>query len=127
VTVHVEAAPELRLVGLHESALTVVGATSEIDAVLELPLYDAVTTAVWLVVIVPAVAEKLAEVAPEATVTDAGTESAVVMLESVTAIPPEPAACESVTVHVETTPELRLVGLHESALTVVGTSDTFVV
>ena len=67
-------------------------------------------------------AEKLAEVAPEATVTDAGTESAVVLLESVTAIPPEPAACESVTVHVEAAPELRLVGLHESALTAVGAS-----
>ena len=70
----------------------------------------------------PAVAVKLADVAPEATVTDAGTVSAAALLESVSATPPEPAACDSVTVQDEVPPELRLVGLQDSALTLSGAS-----
>ncbi len=69
---------------------------------------------------VPAVAVKLDEVAPDATVTDAGTVSAAALLESVTALPPVPAACDSVTVHDDVSPELRLVGLHDSSVTTVG-------
>jgi len=69
---------------------------------------------------VPAVAVKFAEVAPDATFTEAGTVSAAALLESVTVIPPEPAACESVTEHAEVPPELKVVGLHDTALTVVG-------
>jgi hypothetical protein len=41
-----------------------------------------------LVVTVPAVAVKLAEVAPDATVTEAGTVSAPVLLERATMVPP---------------------------------------
>ena len=68
------------------------------------------------------------DVAPDATVTEAGTLKAVVLLESVTLIPLEPAACESVTVHDDEAPEPRLVGLHVSWLTVVAaTSDTLAV
>ena len=78
------------------------------------------TTAVWLLVIVPAVAVKLAAVAPEATVTDAGTVSAAALLDKVTVIPPDPAVCDNVTVQVEVAPELRLVGLQATELTVVG-------
>jgi hypothetical protein len=44
-----------------------------------------------LIVTVPAVAVKLAEVAPAVTFTDAGTVSAGALLDSVTAIPPTPA------------------------------------
>jgi hypothetical protein len=51
----------------------------------------AVTSADWLLVIVPAVAAKLAEIAPEATLTEAGTVNAAALLDSVTVIPPEPA------------------------------------
>ena len=68
----------------------------------------------------PAVAVKFAEVAPDATFTEAGTVNAAALLESVTVMPPDPAACESVTEHAEVPPELRLVGLHETRLTVVG-------
>ncbi len=68
----------------------------------------------------PAVAVKFADVAPDATVTEAGTVSAAALLESVTTMPPVPAACESVTVHEDVPPELRLVGLHDTRLTVVG-------
>jgi hypothetical protein len=44
-----------------------------------------------LLVIVPAVAVKLAEAPPAATLTEVGTVNAAALLDSVTAIPPEPA------------------------------------
>ncbi len=72
---------------------------------------------------VPAVAVKFAEVAPDVTVTEAGTVSAAALLESVTVIPLEPAACDSVTVHEDVPPEFRLVGLHDTRLTVVGATN----
>ena len=64
-------------------------------------------------------AVKFAEVAPDATFTDAGTVNAAALLESVTVMPPEPAACERVTVQADVPPEPRLVGLHDTWLTVV--------
>ncbi len=128
VTVHADVPLEFRLVGLQDSWLTVVDASSEIDAVLELPLYEAVTTAVCVAVNVPAVAVKFADVAPDATVTDAGTVNAVSLLDSVTAAPPVPAACVRVTVHVEVPPVPRLAGLQDTWLTAVAArSDTYAV
>jgi hypothetical protein len=76
--------------------------------------------AFWLAVTVPAVAVKLAELVPAATLTEAGTVNAVALLDSVTAIPPAPAGCEIVTTQVDVPPELRLVGLHDSKLTKAG-------
>jgi hypothetical protein len=73
-----------------------------------------------LAVIVPAVAVKFADVAPDATVTEAGTVNAALLLNRLTAIPPEPAGCDSVTEHADVPPELRLVGLHDTRLTTVG-------
>jgi hypothetical protein len=73
-----------------------------------------------LVVNVPAVAVKFADVAPHATVTEAGTFNAALLLDRLTAIPPEPAACDSVTEHADVPPELRLVGEHDTRLTTVG-------
>ncbi len=69
---------------------------------------------------VPAVAVKFADVAPDATVTDAGTVSAAALLERDTAIPPEPAACDSVTVQADVPPEPRLAGVHDTRLTAAG-------
>ncbi len=68
----------------------------------------------------PAVAVKLPVVAPDATLTEPGTVNAATLLDSVTVMPPEPAACESVTVHADASPELRVVGLHERRLIMVG-------
>ena len=70
----------------------------------------------------PALAVKLADVAPDATVTDAGTFNAPALLESVTLTPPAPAACVNVTVHADVPPGLRLVGSHETWLTASGAS-----
>jgi hypothetical protein len=58
-----------------------------------------------------AVALKVAVVAPAATVTDAGTVSAVLLLASITLEPPVGAVWVSVTVQVLTPLGLRLVGL----------------
>ncbi|MGB9454587.1 MAG: hypothetical protein WCB12_00965 [Bryobacteraceae bacterium] len=74
---------------------------------------------------VPAVAVKFAEIAPDATVTEAGTVNAAALLDNTTVIPLEPAACDSVTMHADVPPELRLAGLHDTRLTTVGaTSNT---
>jgi hypothetical protein len=59
-----------------------------------------------------AVALNVAVVAPEATVTDAGTVSEALLLASVTVEPPVGAVCVSVTVQVPTAPGFRLPGLH---------------
>jgi len=60
---------------------------------------------------VPLVALKVAVVEPAATVADAGTVSAVALLESVTLAPPVGAAWVRVTVHVLVECGPRLVGL----------------
>ena len=63
----------------------------------------------------PAVAVNVAVVAPDATVTEAGTVSAAALLDSDTVPPP---VLLIVTVHVDVPPEFRLVGLHDTLLRV---------
>ena len=72
------------------------------------------TTADCAVETEPAVTVKPAEVVPPETVTDDGTLSDAELLESPTMAPPEAAALDRTTVHVEDPPELRIVGEHES-------------
>lgn len=62
----------------------------------------------------PAVAVKAAMLEPLETATDPGTLSAAVLLESVTTAPPDPAAFESVTVHVDVPPGVRLAGAQDN-------------
>ena len=69
-----------------------------------------------------AVALKLAVVAPEGTVTDAGTESEALLLASVTLDPPAGALWERVTVHVLTALWPRLVGVQATPETRTGAS-----
>jgi hypothetical protein len=68
----------------------------------------------------PAVAVNRAVAAPEATVTAAGTVSAALVLDSDTLAPPDPAAFDKTTVQVETAPDRRLIGEHDTAATTVG-------
>ena len=63
---------------------------------------------------------KAPEILPAATVTIAGTESAVLPLLTATAAPPDAAALVSVTVQVVLAAELRLAGLHASEATWIG-------
>jgi len=67
--------------------------------VLEMPLLVAVSVAVVAEETAATVAEKLAEVAPAATVTDAGTVTAPELLARLTPKPPAGAAAVNVTVH----------------------------
>ena len=63
----------------------------------------------------PEVAVKFAEVALAGTVTEAGTGSAVVLLDvNVTALPPDGAAWLKVTVQVVAAPDVTLAGAHAS-------------
>jgi hypothetical protein len=101
-----------RLVGLHASEETTTDADRLMVALAEVPLYVAVTVALWSLAIVPAVALKVADREPAATVTDAGTVNAALLSEIAIAAPPAGAAFESVTVQTELAPEVRLAGLH---------------
>lgn len=69
--------------------------------------------------IVPAVAVNVAVVAPEATVTDAGTVTDPLLLESETAAPPLGAPCDNVTVQVVVPPDARLDAVQVTELTTV--------
>jgi hypothetical protein len=61
---------------------------------------------------VPAVAVKFADEDPAGTITEAGTLSIALLLESDTIAPPAVAGCAKVTVQVEVLAEFRLVGSH---------------
>ena len=111
VTVQLDVALLPKLVGVQTKELTVVGAIRDRVAVLEAPLYVAVTVADWLLVIEAAVAVNVVLVAPAATVTDAGTLNAPLLLESATAAPPLGAPCVSETVQVDVPAEFTVVGL----------------
>jgi len=76
--------PELKLVELHTKEARANGGRSVREAVCELAPSAAVTTAVCVLLIVPAVALKVALVAPLATVADEGTVSTELL--SLTAI-----------------------------------------
>ncbi len=69
-----------------------------------------------MLAIVPAVAVNVAELAPEATVTEAGTVRSGVLLARVMTAPLGGAACDKVTVQVEVAPLPRLVGAHANEL-----------
>jgi hypothetical protein len=116
VTVQVEELPEVMEKGEHESVLGTGRAATVREAVLEVPLAVAVTTTAVLVVTEAAVTEKVAEVDPEATVTEAGVLSAALLSERVTNCPPAGAAAERVTVHEAELPEVMEAGEQESVL-----------
>jgi hypothetical protein len=119
VTVHVVAIPEFRLVGLHASDIKTADAVRLMVTVFETALSVAVRVALWLDGIVPALAVKFTEVAPDGTVTEApGTGNKLLLLDNDTAVPPVGDAPLSVTVQVVLFPVLRLVGVHDSELKV---------
>ncbi len=104
------AVPELTLVGLQAKAETSIGATRLRVVVCKEPFKVALTVAVWVVVKAPAVAMKVAEVAPDGTVTDAGIESTALLSDSVTVVFAEEARF-MFSVQVVEAPDDRLPGL----------------
>ena len=113
VTVQVVEVLEVSVSGAQMRLVGTVFVTRLSEKVTEEPDSDAVMTAVLLVVIVEAVAVKLAEVAPAATVTEAGTVNAALLSDRETREPPVGAALLSVTVQVAEVLEVREAGLQE--------------
>jgi len=124
VTVQVVAAPVWIAAGTHANDARRVGATREIEAVLEAPLSVAAITAVVSPAMVPAVAVKVAEEAPAATVAVGGTLRAPALLESEIPTPPGPAAWVRPTVQVAAWPDARADGWHVRLLTVAVAAST---
>ena len=84
--------PEFTLVGLQVREETTVVAARVKVAVWELPFKVAVTVALWFVEMLPTVAVKLAVVLVAGTVTEAGSDKAELLSDSVTLAPPVGAA-----------------------------------
>jgi hypothetical protein len=83
------------------------------------PFKVAVTLALWFVATAPAVATKIAELAPAITVTDTGTVSSALLSESATAAPVD-AASFNPTVQVADAPEANVSGLQLNDVTASG-------
>jgi hypothetical protein len=98
-----------------------------IVAVRDPPFRVAVTVAVWSVESVPATAAKVALALPGSTVTAGGTLRAGALVASAMAVPPVPAAFDSVTVQVERAPVLSVVDSQERPLTVTDVTNEIVV
>ena len=92
MTVHVLDEFGPRLLALQESVETRTGATKLTVVLAELLLYVAVTVALELLLMVPVVTAKVPEVAPAATVTEAGTVKVELVFDKVTLAPPVGAA-----------------------------------
>ena len=122
VTVQVAVVFEARLAGEHwsdETLAAACGGATVIEAVLELPLSEAVIVAVTLAVTVPVVAVNVAVLEPAGTSTEAETATALLPLDSPTEEPPAGAACDSVTVQLEVPPDVTAVGEHCKEETVI--------
>jgi hypothetical protein len=112
VSTQLVAPPELSVVVAQANEESAPRGVSVKLAVCELPFMLAVTTAICTSAVVPAVSVSDAELAPAATVSDAGAANRLLLLLRLTVAPPAAAGCESVTVQVELPPELRAVALH---------------
>ena len=112
--------PELTLAGLQAREESSVGATRLKVAVCKVPFKVAVMVALWLVVRVPTVAMKVAELAPADTVADGGTVSRALLSDSVT-VAPEEAAWFKLTVQEVKAPEATVAGLQLNEVKLIGT------
>jgi len=118
VTVQEVVPPAVIVVGAQERVLGTGSGVTVTEAVLEVPLPVAVTVTAVFAETAAAVAKNEALAAPAATVTEAGTESAVLLSESATAKPPVGAAPVKVTVQVEALLEMIDAGEQASWLSV---------
>jgi hypothetical protein len=120
VTVQALVPGPVKAAGAHVRLLTLTVAVRVIVELLVAPLAAAVTVAVESAAITPAVVEKLAVVAPTATVTEAGVVNNPLLADSVTTVPPVGAALLSVTVQLLVPLDARVVGLQVNPVGIVG-------
>ena len=106
--------------GVHARLVKVTGAFSVIAELALPPLAAAVRMAMESLAMVPAVAAKVAVVAPAATVTEAGAVSSAELEERLTKTLPAGVAALAVTVQVLLPPELSDAGAQASAVTFTG-------
>jgi len=117
VTVPVVEVPPITELGFSTTELTVGPLTVIVDVCWE-PFADAVIVTDWLVATATVVAVKVAEVAPAATLTEAGTVTAALLDARATGSPPVGAAELIVTVPVELVPPTTVDGLMATETTV---------
>jgi len=91
VTVQVAELPEVNDVGSQPKENTVAVGNTDKEAVFEAPFNVAVSVMVRFVAVEPAVAVKVAEVAPAGTVMVAGMVSKELLSDSATTLPPDAA------------------------------------
>lgn len=108
------AAPELTLVGLQARAETTAAIRLKVVLWAE-PFRVAVTVALWFALRTPAVAMKLAELAPVDTVTVAGVVRRALLFDSATAVTEE-ASWFKLTVQVTEAPDVTVPGLQLRAV-----------
>jgi hypothetical protein len=120
VTVHVALAFAARVAGEHCSPVSIGDGASVKLVLCELPLSEAVIWPVCPLESVPVDAVNVPEMALAATVTEAGTVSAVVLAASCTAIPALGAACDRVTVQLVLAFDTSAPGLQTKEVTVTG-------
>ena len=121
VTVPAEVAPPVTDDGFRTTLETVGAAAGWIVRLAEelLPFSEAEIDAVVVLETVEVVTAKVVEVDPEEIVTCDGTLAAPLFEDKLTTVPPEPAACEMVTVPVELEPPVTDDGLSETWFTVI--------
>jgi hypothetical protein len=120
VTVQIEDPPPATVDGLQAIPPTCSSEVTVTDDVCEVPLYVAVRVAAWSAVTVPAVAVKLAVVTPALTVTLDGTVTLPLLLDRLTAAPPDGATFVNVTVQLDVAPLATADGLQIRELTCTG-------
>ena len=117
-TVQVDLPPEFTVVGEQVKLLTIIGAWTESVVDDEPPFSEPVTIAAWGVFTIAAIATNVLVDVPEATVTNAGTDSAFeLLLARVTAAPPDGAFSFNATWQVEEEPDKTDVGEQDNAAT----------
>lgn len=115
LTAQLVEAPDASVEGLQPSELIAILDATRSVTCWEAPFSVAVSVADWPPsAIPPAVAVKVAEELPAATMAEAGTVRAALLLDNETVTPPEGAVWFRVMVQVEELPEAIAVGLHAS-------------
>jgi hypothetical protein len=120
VTVQVDKVAVVSVVGVQLNEPTTIWGTRETTVFAELPVIVAVRVADCALLTVPAVAVKVALLVPDATVTEVGAVSVLLLLEMAAVVPPVGAFFDVVTRHFVVPLPVTLAGVHDKPVTVFG-------